>query len=259
MSKPIEIVIDEACWARHCGYHEVVLVGANIGLYGSDIGMRLHDLLKALSGVRDLPRIRLSSIEPKFIDAAFVDCLRNVPFCRHFHIPLQSADNTVLDRMDRGYTAEHLQNCIDIIQASFTDCALGADIIVGFPGEGEKEFQSTYSFIEKNPFTHLHVFPYSVRPGTVASAFGDDVSRQEKRRRLWLLKELIEQKNYAFRKRLCGKTLRIIAERQKGRVSGVTDNYIRVDIDSNCAERALCTVMINRVTRDKTYGTHVSA
>lgn len=258
VSKPIEIVKDEVCWARHCGYHEIVLVGANIGLYGIDIGTRLHDLLKALSTVRDLPRIRLSSIEPKFVDAELIACLKNLPFCRHFHIPLQSADNKILDCMNRGYTVDHLQNIIELIQDQFDECAIGGDIIVGFPGEGEKEFQSTYRFVETNPFTHLHIFPYSERPGTVACTLGDEVSREEKRRRLWRLKRLIQQKSYTFRKHLCGKTLHIIAEQQEGFVSGMTDNYIRVDIDSDCTERELCAVTVTRATPEKTYGTRVS-
>ena len=258
VSKPIEIVTDEVCWARHCGYHEIVLVGANIGLYGIDTGTRLHDLLRALSTVPDLPRVRLSSIEPRFVDSEFIACLQDLPFCRHFHIPLQSADNMILDRMNRGYTVDHLDDIVELIHTHFDDCAIGGDIIVGFPGEGEKEFQSTYRFIETNPFTHLHVFPYSIRPGTVACTFGDDVPRQEKRRRLWRLKKLVEQKNYAFRRRLRGKTLHIVAERQEGSVSGMTDNYIRVNLDSDCAERELCAVMITRATPEKTYGRRVS-
>lgn len=258
VSKPIELVTDEVLWARYCGYQEVVLVGANIGLYGIDTGTRLHDLLKALTTVRDLPRIRLSSIEPKCVDAELIACLKDLPLCRHFHIPLQSADNVILDRMNRGYTVEQLQNIVELIHAHFDDCAIGADVIVGFPGEGEKEFESTYRFVEVNPFTHLHVFPYSQRPGTVASRFGDGVSRQEKRRRLWQLKKLIARKSYAFRKRLRGKKLQIIAEHHEGSVSGVTDNYIRVDTDCDCAERELCAVMITRATPQKTYGTRVS-
>lgn len=257
VSKPIEIVIDEIHWARHCGYHEIVLVGANIGLYGIEKEMRLHDLLKALSTVRDLPRIRLSSIEPKFVDAELIACLKDLPFCRHFHIPLQSADNVVLDRMNRGYAVDHLQHIVDLIHAHFNDCAIGADIIVGFPSEGEREFQSTYQFVEMNPFTHLHVFPYSVRPGTVASTFGDVVSRQEKRRRLWQLQKLIAHKSYVFRKGLRGKTLRVIVEQHDGSVLGVTDNYIRVEVDEDCTERGVYPITVTRVTPQKTYGTRV--
>jgi threonylcarbamoyladenosine tRNA methylthiotransferase MtaB len=219
--------------------------------------MHLHDLLRALSTVGDLPRIRLSSIEPKFLDAELIACLQDLPFCRHFHIPVQSADNMILDRMNRGYTVDYLQSTIELIHAHFDDCAIGGDIIVGFPGEGEEEFLSTYQFVEKNPFTHLHVFPYSARPGTVASTYCDGVSRHEKRQRLWRLKELIACKNYEFRKRLRGKTLHIIAELRDGLVSGLTDNYVRVHTGSNCTERDLCAITVTDVTPHKTYGTKV--
>lgn len=256
-SKSIEEIKEEVCWAHTSGYNEIVLVGANIGLYGIDVELSLVDLLKALQTVPRLPRIRLSSIEPKYVNADLISCLKDLPFCRHFHIPLQSADTTVLERMKRGYTVDHLKQIVELISSEFSDCAIGGDVIVGFPGEGKKEFQSTYTFIEAHPLTHLHVFPYSVRPGTVASTFGDPVPHEEKKNRLWLLKALIKEKNYEFRKSLQGKTLHIIVEKDEGMTSGVTGNYIRVELKDDYPDRALRAVMITDVTRDKTFGTVV--
>jgi threonylcarbamoyladenosine tRNA methylthiotransferase MtaB len=222
-------------------------------LYGIDVELSLVDLLKTLQTVLRLPRIRLSSIEPKYMSTDLIRCLKDLPFCRHFHIPLQSADNTVLERMQRGYTVDHLEQIVEMISSAFSDCAIGGDVIVGFPGECKKEFQSTYSFIETHPLTHLHVFPYSVRPGTVASAFGDPVPHEEKKRRLWLLRALIKEKNYEFRKSLHGKTLSIIVEKDAGVTSGITDNYIRIELGDEYPDRTLQAVMITDVTEDKTF------
>lgn len=256
-SKSIEEIKEEVCWAHTSGYNEVVLVGANIGLYGIDVGISLVDLLKALQTVPRLPRIRLSSIEPKYVSADLISCLKDLPFCSHFHIPLQSANSTILERMKRGYTVDQLSQIVKLISSAFSDCAIGGDVIVGFPGEGQEEFQSTYLFVKTQPLTHLHVFPYSVRPGTVASTFGDPVPHEEKKKRLWSLKALIKKKNYEFRKTLLGKTLQIIVEKDGGVTSGITGNYIRVELRDDQPDRALRAVTITDVTRDKTFGTVV--
>ena len=229
------------------------MVGANIGLYGSDVGQELIDLLKALSKIPGLPRLRLSSLEPKFVSENLIRCLKDLPFCRHFHLPIQSADNRILIVMKRHYDIVYLKKTVSLIVKNFNDVALGADIIVGFPGEMENEFENTYKFIEKQPFTHLHIFPYSPRPLTSAYILGDPVDRKTKRQRLWQLKDLIKKKNYEFRKRLLGKSLDLVIEGGGGVCKGLTDNYIRVVIEkSNKAKKAL--VQVTRVTEDKTFG-----
>ncbi len=258
-SKTIDKIKKEIDWALSLGHKEIVLVGANIGLYGIDRGLRLADLLKALGNMRDLPRVRLSSIEPKFIDTEFIMALKDVPFCRHFHIPLQSADDDILSRMRRGYDVHYLEMVLDLIDRNFSDVAIGGDAIVGFPGEEEREFKNTYAFIDAHPFTHLHVFPYSPRPGTQAYKLGDPVPKGEKRKRLWQLKELIEEKNYRFRQTLKSKLFTIVMEKHNGCISGLTDNYIRVTIDGNYCERRLLDVKITHVTRDRTIGDVVKA
>jgi threonylcarbamoyladenosine tRNA methylthiotransferase MtaB len=156
--------------------------------------------------------------------------------------------------MGRGYDAAHLKRSLDLISRNFDDIAIGGDIIVGFPGEGEEEFLNTYKFIESNSFTHLHVFPYSPRPGTEAYDLGDPVLQEEKKRRLWELKNLIAEKNYQFRKNLLGKTFDIIVEKHNGFASGLTDNYIRVEVNSDYDKNTLIKIKINEVSRNKTFG-----
>jgi len=257
-SKRYEDIKREIQWAVDRGYKEIVLVGANIGLYGKEVGDSLIGLLRFLSGLEHLPRIRLSSLEPKFIDKELISVLKSLPFCRHFHIPLQSADDEILSRMKRGYDVKYLGTVIDLITTNFDDVAVGADIIVGFPGEDDGRFDNTRRFIEENPFTHLHVFPYSPRPGTEAYGLGDPVVHKVKKERLWVLKNLIHQKNHIFRKRLLNRIFSIITEEKNGSVSGVTDNYIRVKIAEKCGGNRLLSVKITEVTSDGTYGEVVS-
>lgn len=251
-SKSIIDIEQEIIRASSLGYHEVVLVGANIGLYGSDLGYGLEDLFLAISSMHNSPRIRLSSIEPFFVTDSLIQALKNLPLCRHFHIPIQSADNSVLRRMNRNYDSAVLSQAINALHHEFPDAALGADIIVGFPGEGEKEFLDTYRFLQARPFTHLHVFPYSPRPGTVAYPLGDPIPKIEKKRRFWKLKELITQKNYEYRKQLVNRKFGAIIERKNGKCVGLTDNYIRVSIEEPCPANELVEVMIEEATEADT-------
>lgn len=251
-SKPFQTIKDEIAWASAQGYKEIVLVGANIGLYGKDNESTLEDLLSALVEVPDLPRIRLSSIEPLYITKKLLSLMKQLPICRHFHIPVQSADDKILKKMKRGYDRAYLEKTINLVHRTFPDCAIGADIIVGFPGESEQEFLNTYEFVRAQPFTHLHVFPYSPRPGTEAYGLGNPVSRHEKKTRLWKLRNLVQRKNHEFRKRLLSKHLGVIVEHKNGKYIGLTDNYIRVEIDKECPEHDLVQVKVTSVNKDNT-------
>jgi threonylcarbamoyladenosine tRNA methylthiotransferase MtaB len=242
----------EIIHARSSGYSEVVLVGANIGLYGRELNTGLPELLYEISRVNDSPRIRLSSVEPLFINRRLVRVLKEIPFCRHFHIPIQSADDSILKKMNRGYDVAYLSETIDMLQSSFPDIAIGADVIVGFPDEGVSEFLNTYRFIEQNPFTHLHVFPYSPRPLTPALSLGNPIPAIEKKRRLWELKNLIQRKNYEFRRTLLHKDFDVVIESSNGKYSGLTDNYIRVALNQPCRINDMVRVRIDRVTHEHT-------
>lgn len=252
-SKPIVKILDEIDWAVSHAYPEIVIVGANIGLYGYDQGKRLFDLLKELQNLSYLPRIRLSSLEPGFLDKTIIRCLKDLPFCRHFHLPIQSADDIILGKMNRQYNVKYLERIMSMINSNFNDCAIGADIIVGFPGETEKRFRNTYAFIKNQPFTHLHIFPYSPRPLTSAYSMGDPIDRTTKRRRLWQLKDLINAKNYEYRNNLVGKSFGVVIERKKGVTLGLTDNYIKVMIKQPDDNKKTY-IKITEVNKEATFG-----
>jgi threonylcarbamoyladenosine tRNA methylthiotransferase MtaB len=251
-SKSLKDIKIEIMHARSMGYGEVVLVGANIGLYGIDIDTSLAEMLSEISKLEDIPRMRLSSVEPLFIDERLVEVLKDLPFCRHFHIPVQSADDSILKNMNRNYDIAQLSRIIDLIHENFSDVAIGADVIVGFPGEGEGEFHNTRRFIEQKPFTHMHVFPFSPRPGTRASALGDPIPGIEKKKRLWELKNIIHQKNYRFRQTMLHKKFEVIIEHENTACVGLTDNYIRTTIDRHCPHNGLVEVVIDEVGLDYT-------
>jgi threonylcarbamoyladenosine tRNA methylthiotransferase MtaB len=256
-SKSLDNIKTEISWAQSLGYKEIVLVGANIGLYGIDRGLSLIDVARMLQTIKELPRIRLSSIEPRFISEELIEHLQEIPFCRHFHIPIQSADNTILSLMGRPYDRMYLEHIITMIKKHFVDVSIGADIIVGFPHEGEMQFLNTYRFVESNAITHLHIFPYSVRPGTTAEKWGDTVSPTVKKKRLWQLKNLMNEKNYRFRQRLLNQTFEVVLEEHNGTIQGVTDNYIRLNIDTYPIAEKLITVRITDVQKEYTYASPV--
>jgi len=252
-SKPFARIREEIDWAIKCGFNEIVLVGANIGLYGLDSGSSLTALARELGSIPDLPRIRLSSIEPTFIIADLVSALKGLPLCRHFHIPIQSADDDILRVMNRGYTVRELAEKIELLDRSFPDAGLGADIIAGFPGEDNERFKNTYRFIREQPFMHLHIFPYSPRPVTKAYELGDPVSTTEKKKRLWELKNLIKDKNKVFRQAMLGKAYQVTVERKKDRLYGLSDTYVRVLINEG-EEKDLRLVRITSVSDRETAG-----
>lgn len=254
-SKLASDIEDEVRWAMSLNYKEIVLVGANIGLYGRDTDTSLDELLVALHRIPGCPRIRISSIEPFFISPGLVNTMREISACRHFHIPIQSADDNILKKMNRSYDTERLVKTIGLITENFQDVAMGADVIVGFPGEGEEEFRNTYEFIREQPFTHLHVFPYSPRYGTEAFGLGDPVPKKEKKKRLWALRSLINSKNFEFRRQLLNKKLEVAVEHKNGECLGLTDNYIKVHIDAQCPRNELVDVLIDGVTEDMTHAT----
>lgn len=261
-SKPIAVVKKEIEHARHLGYNEIVLVGANIGLYGAESGGSLVSLLREIERIRDLPRIRLSSLEPSYVTRELHQALKALPFCRHFHIPIQSACDSILRGMARPYTRQDLQRLVDIIVHDYADVCLAADVIVGFPGEDEKAFLDTAAFIQGNPFVHIHVFPYSPRPITPAYKLGDPIGFREKKNRLWKLRNIIRDKNHDFRQRLVGQVCDVIIEKHKGVLTGLTDHYIRVlfePLPDKAKEKELRLVRMLRATRDDTWAAPVNA
>lgn len=217
------------------GCPEVVLTGIHIGTYGADIGpvVSLTEMLKTLILSRGRTRIRLSSIEPNEITGDMITYLGQ-GLCRHMHVPLQSGDDVILTSMKRDYTARFYHDLLENIAKQVPGTALGADVMAGFPGEGEKEFQNTLRLVEQSPLTHLHVFSYSPRPGTPAAEMRDQVPEPIKKERSERLRALGMKKNLLFRKMHLGSELTVVVEDKvdpdTGLLTGLTDNYIRVNI-----------------------------
>jgi len=213
---------------------EIVLTGIHIGTYGSDREPQtsLSRLLPLLVQRRSMSRIRLSSIEANEITREIIDLLGR-GLCRHLHIPLQSGDDSVLALMKRQYTSGFYRDLLDRTAQEVPGIALGADVIVGFPGEGEREFQHTLDLVDQSPLTHLHVFTFSARPGTPAYDMKHQVPDHVRKKRNEELRNIGIRKNFEFRKRHLGSVLSVVIEdnnSDSGAFSGLTDNYIRVNV-----------------------------
>jgi threonylcarbamoyladenosine tRNA methylthiotransferase MtaB len=229
-------IMDEFEKMTSAGCPEVVLTGIHIGSYGADLEphTNLTELIAGIINKRGTTRVRLSSIEPRELTSGIIERLGK-GLCRHLHIPLQSGDDTILMAMKRDYNTEFYHELLTSISKKISGIALGADVIVGFPGEGEKQFENTLRFIEASPLTHLHVFSYSPRPGTPAANMDEQVPESVKKVRSETLRLLGKEKNYSFRKEILDTKINVVVEAgtdaSKGMLTGLTDNYIRVFID----------------------------
>jgi threonylcarbamoyladenosine tRNA methylthiotransferase MtaB len=253
-SKSVDRILSEVDWARSHAYREIVLVGANIGLYGIDRSESLLHLLRELQNVRDLPRIRLSSIEPRFISGELISTMQGLPLCRHFHVPIQSGDDTILGKMGRTYTRGELHGNITKLAKAFSGTAIGIDVIVGFPGEDNERFQHTKQLVDDLPITHAHIFPYSPRPHTHAYKLGDPVSAAEKKVRLHELRRLVVSKNFVFRQSLLGQMVEVIIIQSYPKCVGLSDTYIRVELDRTLPKGTIAQATITGVTLSHTRG-----
>ena len=211
-------------------------------------------LIRGLLDVPGLERLRLSSIEPSTVDEALIELMAGHPrFARHLHIPFQSGSDTVLENMRRGYTSQAVRDLVERVASRIPGCGLGTDVICGFPGEREEDFRATFDLLEGLPFTYLHAFSYSVRPGSEAERLGDPVSGDLKRRRVQALKRLMREKSRAFSRTHVSATLEVLPEpdRRGGtrRLAGWTDNYLRVDLgEGESAGSGLVRARITGVT-----------
>jgi threonylcarbamoyladenosine tRNA methylthiotransferase MtaB len=215
------------------GYAEVVLTGIHIGDYGHDLvpSTCLLELIGRIEQETGLQRLRLGSLEPTEIPDALIDAMTGPSIlCPHFHIPLQSGDDNVLQRMGRHYDRAFFRDLILRIHHQNPDAAIGLDVITGFPAETEDEFSNTLSLIVDLPVSHLHVFPFSKRPGTPAAAMPDQVPGDVSKARAARLRELGDTKLQAFAARFVGRTLEVVVEAgaRDQRLKGLSRNYLDV-------------------------------
>lgn len=228
-------VIDSLHAISERGYKEAVLTGIHLSKYGADQGNGIN-LKTLLAGIESegLPlRIRLSSLEPNEIDPELIEMMGSSErLCRHFHIPLQSGDDSVLKRMNRHYSTGEFAGVVEMIHKKVPLAAIGLDVIAGFPGEDEIAFNNTYSLIRGLPVSYLHVFPFSPRKGTAAAGFSGQVNHKAIKDRAAMLRELGKKKLEAFHMSCIGKEFTVITKgrhpKKRDMAEGISDNYLNI-------------------------------
>lgn len=228
----IRTLAEEARLISSKGVKEIVLTGVNIGDFGKSTGESFAELLKELVKTGGIERFRISSIEPNLLTDEIIDlCSENRKILPHFHIPLQSGCNRILSLMGRRYKRELFAGRLERIRKLLPLAGIGADVIVGFPGETETDFEETLNFLDSLPLSYLHVFTFSERPGTRASRMTEKISREEKERRSRMLIDLSQRKHDKFLNLNIGKTEFVLFEkiRTGDLITGYTGNYIRVE------------------------------
>ena len=217
------------------GYREVVLTGTQLGSYGFDLdGQSLTRLIATLLAETTIPRLRVSSLQPQEISQELLELWQDPRLCPHFHVPLQSGADSVLRRMQRRYTTAMYREAVDRIRSDLTVSSVTSDVIVGFPGETEDDFDQGLAFVEEMALASMHVFPYSRRPGTGAAHMGDQVDEVAKRVRMGAMLAVAEESRAAYAQDCVGQIRPVLWERATAkegtgwRFSGLTDSYLRV-------------------------------
>ncbi len=215
------------------GYKEVVFSGIHLGTYGRDLSQKtsLHELICRVLEIPGLERARLSSIEPLELVPEIIDLVADQPrLAHHFHVPLQSGSARILRAMRRPYSPEYYADLVGRIRHRVPDAAIGADVMVGFPGEMDDDFSATFRLIEDSPLTYLHVFPYSSRPGTVAAGLPHAIPEQVSRLRARGLRNLAAQKNEEFRRQMIGQEIDVLTLEDG---SAISSNFVRVSVPAD--------------------------
>ncbi|WP_035274069.1 tRNA (N(6)-L-threonylcarbamoyladenosine(37)-C(2))-methylthiotransferase MtaB [Desulfogranum japonicum] len=231
-SLPLEKILNQTDIFYEQGYKEMVITGINVGKYGLDLqeGETIYTLLQRLCDTFPTLRIRLSSIEPTEVNDMLLELVcRYDNFMPHLHIPLQSGDDTVLERMNRRYTTAFFRKVIEKVHDALPHAAIGCDILGGFPGETDEQAENTYQLIADLPISYLHVFPYSMRRGTLAAALPGHIAGPVKSARVNRLRQLDTQLRSAFYNRLLGSHCNVLVERRNkksGLLQGFSENYI---------------------------------
>lgn len=255
-SRKLEHVVKEVERLAANGYKEIVLTGIHLSSYGTDLGDNLLHLIQEVHKIDGIERIRLGSLEPRLVTEDFAKELSGLSkICPHFHLSLQSGCDATLQRMNRKYTAEEYAHACSLLRNVFDHPAITTDVIVGFPGETEEEFQITKEFLARIHFYEMHIFKYSKRQGTKAAVMPEQISEQEKTNRSAQLIRLGEKMSKEFRKHYIGSTQEVLFEEENeidGRTyfTGYTREYVKVAVKSdenlsNCLKSGKITGMLN--------------
>ncbi len=234
LSRPLDDVLADIQLAIQGGAHEIVLTGVHLGAWGLDFNSRLSTLIKRILAEVNIPRLRLSSLEPWDLDEEFFILWEDSRLCPHLHLPIQSGSASTLKRMLRKTSPESFRELIAAARKVIPDVAITTDVMTGFPGETEVEFDETLDFIREMDFAGGHVFTYSARPGTPAARMKDQVPHDIRKHRNHILRELISERATVYRQKFIGRTLPVLWESftqvsdSGWQLEGWTANYIRV-------------------------------
>ncbi len=262
-SRSLENIVKECQRLAYSGFKEVVLTGIHVASYGKDLkeqSITLLDVIEEINELKGIERIRLSSIEPTLIDDKFMKRYAKLSkVCPHFHLSLQSGSDTVLENMNRKYTTAEYKETVSLIRKYLPHAGITTDIIVGFPGETEKEFNETLNFVKDIGFSRIHVFKYSPRRGTPASRYRNQVHGNVKQSRSERLIELAEEEMAKFHLKFVGETMEVLFEEEIKNhgeyMVGYTDNYIRVVAKTNLDIRGkILPVKVQRGEEDYLIG-----
>jgi threonylcarbamoyladenosine tRNA methylthiotransferase MtaB len=259
-SLPPEKALEQVRELEQAGYHEVVLSGINLGGYGRDLGRRINFLgmVERILRETSIARIRISSIEPMDVSPALIRLVAAEPrMAQHFHIPLQSGCDRILRLMNRRYWVKQYAERIESIHAQIPHAGIGADVMVGFPGETDEDHAASLRFIESMPYTYVHVFPFSARPGTPAASASGQVNGRVARERSQEIRAAIAVKRQEFIAAQIGRTLPALTldEMEEGARVALTTNYLRVGLPgSEVPANRLVNVSIGRATSGTLFG-----
>ncbi len=264
-SLPSLKVLKEATRLAELGYKEIVLTGIHIGMYGEDLdeNINLTKLAEKLTAIDGIKRIRISSIEPVEISENLIKLVStNEKMAIHFHIPLQSGSDRILKLMNRPYSGKFYLDLLNKLRKKIPTIGLGADVIVGFPGESDEDFQETVNLINSSPLNYLHVFRYSKRPGTVAANMSGQVHPATITKRSEILRNISDNRKIQFRKQFIGKELScltLVHHESEELIRAVSSNYIEVNAtgNKNCLNK-IVKIKITSVDGNKTFGTILS-
>jgi threonylcarbamoyladenosine tRNA methylthiotransferase MtaB len=252
-----ELVVDEFKKLVQQGYKEIILTGVNVGDYGKQNDVAFYDLLKKIIVIDGDFRLRISSIEPNLLTDEIINLTaESNKICNHFHIPLQSGSNKILRLMQRRYTVEDYIKIILKAKDRIPDIGIGVDVIVGFPGETEKDFMDTYNVLLELPISYLHVFTYSERPDTKAIMLSGSVKPVERKRRNNMLRILSDKKKNYFYNQMIGKNLDVLFESQDDdTIKGFSSNYVRIKNEyKRTLENQNCIVKVMGVQNGLAFG-----
>ena len=262
-SRSIASVVEHVQRKARAGFQEIVLTGIHLGDYHpiDDEQRDLGDLISALLQETTIPRIRVSSLEPEDFQLTWLSLWQNPRMCRHFHLPMQSGSDTILRKMARRYNSERYSTIVTTAKRLIPGVAITTDIITGFPGETEEDFEQTYQLASALAFAKTHVFRFSPRQGTTAARMRVQIKDEVKKARSQRLLDLNEEHSRLFRQQFLGETVQVLIEQYKhGCWEGLTDNYLRVEIHDLPAnhnwQNALLNVHLTQLVDDGIYGTY---